>query len=299
MRQEFERREENRAVDPIALGKVLAESGYFQDAQSAAQAAVKVLAGQELGLGPVASMTGVHIIQGKPSVGSQLLAALVKGSRKYDYRIREHTSELCRIEFFELGKSVGFSDFTMEDAKLAGTAQKDNWRKTPRNMLFARALSNGVRFYCPDLTGGAPVYVPEEGTEVDPETGALVSLGEEAATPEPTPVATKAAKPDRSAPGAITAAQRRKFFAECKKADLTDEGQQKALIAWLTGEEHTDRIPSDRFDEVLAAIPDWQATFSAIVDAANDEAHPDHERAKKIGAKFYPEALFGQPGGEA
>jgi hypothetical protein len=35
-------------------------------------------------------------------------------------------------------------------------------------MLFARAMSNGVRWYCPDVTNGNAVYTPEElGAEVD------------------------------------------------------------------------------------------------------------------------------------
>jgi hypothetical protein len=35
-------------------------------------------------------------------------------------------------------------------------------------MNFARALSQGVRWYCPDVTAGSPAYVPEElGAEVE------------------------------------------------------------------------------------------------------------------------------------
>jgi hypothetical protein len=41
-------------------------------------------------------------------------------------------------------------------------------------MLFARAISNGAKFYCPDAFAGAPVYTPDElGAEIDPETGEL------------------------------------------------------------------------------------------------------------------------------
>jgi len=35
-------------------------------------------------------------------------------------------------------------------------------------MLFARAMSNGVRWYCPDVMNGSAVYTPEElGADVD------------------------------------------------------------------------------------------------------------------------------------
>ena len=53
----------------LQLGEVLAKSGFFSDAKQASQAVVKVLAGRELGFGPVASMVGVNIIQGKPAIG--------------------------------------------------------------------------------------------------------------------------------------------------------------------------------------------------------------------------------------
>lgn len=166
--------------DPVALGEVLAASGYFQDARDAAKAAVKVMAGQELGFGPIASMTGVHIIQGAPSVGANLMAALVKRSPKYRYVITDHTDERCEIAFYERIADEWLecgppSVFTMADAQKAKVAEKDNWKKFPRNMLFARAMSNGVTFYCADLTGGAPLYTPEElGADVDGETGEIL-----------------------------------------------------------------------------------------------------------------------------
>ncbi|HEX9679758.1 MAG TPA: hypothetical protein VGA08_04020, partial [Candidatus Saccharimonadales bacterium] len=52
----------------------LHESGYFSDTRSKAQAIVKVMAGAEIGLPPFASMTGIHIIQGKPTLGANVIA---------------------------------------------------------------------------------------------------------------------------------------------------------------------------------------------------------------------------------
>lgn len=159
-----------RSVDDLSrIGKMMAVSGYFQDARDAAQAAVKVQAGMEMGFGPFTSMTGIHIIQGRPSVGANLMASAVKSNPRYDYRIREMTAEVCKIEFFERidGKreSIGMSEFTLADGKKAGTKNLD---KFPRNMLFARAMSNGIRWFCPDVFNGNAVYTPEElGADVD------------------------------------------------------------------------------------------------------------------------------------
>lgn len=154
-----------RTMDDLArLGNMLAQSGFFSDAKEAAQAGVKVLAGLEMGIGAFSAMTGIHLIQGRPSVGANLMAARVKASGKYDYRVREMSDSVCAIEFFEHGESIGTSTFTIEDAKKAGTKNLD---KFPRNMLYARAMSNGVRWFCPDVFT-TPTYTPEElGASVD------------------------------------------------------------------------------------------------------------------------------------
>lgn len=152
-------------IDEVArVAKMMAESGYFSDAREAAQAGVKIMAGLAWGIDPFSAMTGINIIQGKPGAGAGIMAAKVKGSGRYDYRVREMTDKVCSIEFFEGSESLGVSTFTIEDAKKANTKNLD---KFPRNMLFARAMSNGQRWYCPDVFT-TPVYTPEElGADVD------------------------------------------------------------------------------------------------------------------------------------
>ena len=140
------------------IGKAFAESGMFPDIKSAAQAVVKIQAGAEMGIPPFAAMSGIHIIQGKPTIGAGLMAANVKASNKYDYKVIEQTDKVCSIDFYKGKEKLGNSTFTYEDAKKAGTKNLD---KFPKNMLFARAISNGVKFYTPDVFSG-PVYTPEE-----------------------------------------------------------------------------------------------------------------------------------------
>jgi len=45
----------------------------------------------------------------------------------------------------------------MQDATKAGLASQGIWKSYPRNMLYARAMSNGAKWYCPSIFGG-PVY---------------------------------------------------------------------------------------------------------------------------------------------
>lgn len=51
------------------------------------------------------------------------------------------------------------SKITEAEAKAAGTKNLD---KFPRNMLFARAMSNGTKWYTPDVFNGNLVYTPDE-----------------------------------------------------------------------------------------------------------------------------------------
>jgi hypothetical protein len=157
-----------------SLGTIFFQSGYFRDVRDQSQAVVKILYGRELGFSPVASMMGIHIIEGKPSLSSNLLGALVKRCGKYDYRVKEGSDQSVTLEFFaiENGKreSLGFSTFTIEDAKRANLVKPGGgWAKYPQAMLFARALSAGVRLHCPDVSA-CPLYVPEElGAQVNEE----------------------------------------------------------------------------------------------------------------------------------
>lgn len=148
--------------DVERAAKAMSASGFFKDSAQAAQAVVKILAGQELGFGPFASMTGVNIIQGKPVLAANLLAAAVKRAGKYNYRVTTQTEKECVLTWYEGAEIVGTSSFTMEEAARAGLSTKDNWKKYPSDMLFARALSRGQKRYAPDVFNGATVYTPDE-----------------------------------------------------------------------------------------------------------------------------------------
>lgn len=162
--------------DIKGLSEAFVKSGMFEDIKGIYQAIVKIQAGIELGLPPVYSMQNINMIRGKLVGNANLLALLVKKSGRYNYRIIEHTEQICSIEFFEIenGKavSVGKSTFSMDDAKRANLVKPDSgWVKYPRAMLFSRAISQGARLYCPDAIGG--VYTDEEMKSISVSTQEL------------------------------------------------------------------------------------------------------------------------------
>jgi hypothetical protein len=137
------------------------KSGMFPNLKNEAQAYVLILAGEEMGVGPMEAVTGITLIQGKPTMSANLLAALVKRHPRYDYRVADHSDSTCRIEFIQDGEVSGVSEFTLDDAKKAGLGGNQTWKKYPSALLFARALTQGVRWYAPDVTSSA-AYTPEE-----------------------------------------------------------------------------------------------------------------------------------------
>jgi hypothetical protein len=170
---------------PVTLSKHdLAECRLYPNIKTPAQAAVVMAKAHSYALCPTMVAESLYFVGGKPAMSAQLVATLVKRSAKYDYRVREKTDRQCSIEFFEVvdGKreSLGIETFTMVMAQRAGLASSPTWKKFPEALLWARALTAGVRARCPDALGGGPVYTVEElspGTPVDDE-GRPVIAGE-------------------------------------------------------------------------------------------------------------------------
>ena len=243
-----------RSMDDLSrVSKMLASSGYFSDAREAAQCGVKVLAGTEMGFGAFASMAGIHIIKGKPSIGANLMAAAVKRHPNYNYRVLEHSAEVCRVEFYERWdgamQSVGVSEFTIAEARMAGTQNLDKYAK---NMLFARAMSNGVKWYCPDVFD-APVYTPEElGASVDGEGNYIdvdVSPAPKTVFTQPLAAVVEAEDTDPI----ISAAQQKRLFTIAKK-NAWPSDEVKKTIADVAGVDSSGKIPKRLYDDVVKVL---------------------------------------------
>jgi hypothetical protein len=152
----------------MTLSDVFVKSGMFPDLKSQAQGVVKILAGRELGLSPLQSITEIYIVNGKVALQSKLIASLIKKSGKYDYHVDKWDDSECVLSFFQLNGErikIGESSFSIKDAAKAGIVNKEVWKAYPRNMLFARAISNGGRLFCPDVI---TAYTPEEVEDIRP-----------------------------------------------------------------------------------------------------------------------------------
>lgn len=124
------------------------------------------LTGDELGLGPMTSIRGIHIIQGKPTLSADLMGALCMRSRVCEFlNLVESTAEIATYEAKRAKSSrVVTLSFTIAQARRAGL-QGDNWRKYPEAMLRARCLAAICRAVFPDLCAG--LYDSDSGEIVD------------------------------------------------------------------------------------------------------------------------------------
>lgn len=114
-----------------------------------------------LGLHPMAAITGVHVIEGKPSASSALISALV---RRAGHKLRvtgndeQATAQIVRCDDPEFTFSC---TWTWARAERAGLTGKKVWKNYPAAMLKARAITEVAREACEEALSGMH-YTPEE-----------------------------------------------------------------------------------------------------------------------------------------
>lgn len=131
--------------------------------------------GELLGLHPMAAITGIHVIEGKPSISAGLISALV---RRAGHRIRvQGDSEKARCQITR-SDDPGFTYTAVWDmtrAKQAGLLGKTNWQRYPAAMLKARAVSECARDACQEVLLGIR-YTPDE-MGADDDGGEIIHDG--------------------------------------------------------------------------------------------------------------------------
>lgn len=123
---------------------------------------VTIMAGQEMGLAPMASLRAFHVIEGKPVMSADGMVAIVLGSGKASYFRRvEESDAAVTYETLRVGADKPQRcTWTKEMIKVAGLNTKDNHRLYPRQMLASRAKAELARDVYPDVLAGC--YTAEE-----------------------------------------------------------------------------------------------------------------------------------------
>lgn len=120
-----------------------------------------ILMGREIGVGPMQSLSKIHIVDGRPAMAAELMRARALEAG-HDLWIEEKSSTRVTVAGRRKGSDkVSMVTWTMDDAKRAGIQGKNNWRKYPRQMLTARATAELCRDIFADCLGGVSYSVEE------------------------------------------------------------------------------------------------------------------------------------------
>jgi len=150
-------------TDMRDMAGALAESKLF-GIQTPQQAYALMLIADAEGLHPASVAQDYDVIQGRPARKTHSVLA----------RFQQAGGTVQWHDFTEQKVSGTFShpkggsvkiEWDMTMAAKAGLAGKDNWKKTPRAMLRARCIAEGVRATYPAALGGA--IVTEEAQDLE------------------------------------------------------------------------------------------------------------------------------------
>jgi hypothetical protein len=148
-----------------ALAKRLAPANTLPEAlrQKPADLLAVLLTGAELGMAPMQAVRAIVIIKGKPTLSAEAQVALVRKSPSCKFfKFKESTPLVCTVEACrsDAGAEPVSLSFSIEDARAAGLASNDNYRKFPAAMLRARAASAMCKMEFSDVLLG--FYDPDE-----------------------------------------------------------------------------------------------------------------------------------------
>lgn len=193
----------------VHLADIIAETDFVPGAyrnQPAAVAAA-ILAGREMGIGPMTALQHLYIIDGRPAMSSQLMRALVL-AHGHTLRIDESTGTRCTIT----GRRANGPELTVVwdigMANAAGLTQRRGqaWRQYPRAMLLARATGELCRAMFADVLGGM-AYTLEEAQDIpdgeppSPRRGSrTVARARTVVDAPPLPIGDPVARPDEVGP---------------------------------------------------------------------------------------------------
>lgn len=213
---------------------------------------VTLLAGQELGLAPMASLRSIHVVKGRAILSADAMVGLVLASGLCEYfRATAKTTTAVSYETKRKGSEPVALTWTIEDAQRASLAGGDNWRKYPRAMLSARCKAELARDVYPDVLAG--VYEDSEAAEFDGASIPAVAVVTERTVSRAAPVVPDVIDaeivPEYDLDGALTALREVETLEDLRQLGATFKGAPASV---------RDRITAayrQRGEELRAAKP--------------------------------------------
>lgn len=150
--------------DQIQKAKLLADSSILPE--SYRQKPSNLLWAMELAdaldVSLAQAITGITVIQGKPTMSAEMMRALVlRAGHRFTVTDMTDKAVTVTVARKEWPDDVQQFTFSMADAQHAGLAGSATYKKHPKAMLLARATSMACRAVFPDVVSGMG-YTPDE-----------------------------------------------------------------------------------------------------------------------------------------
>ncbi len=163
--------------DLIFLCKTLSKCPYYQKMGESGILAIALNA-RELGLPLMMCLNGgMYTFSGQITLSSQLINMMIVNAG-HRVSILKIDTQSCRLRFWRYDRPIEENifeyEYTIDMAAKAGLLHKDNWKKNPQDMLFARCISGGGKKFMSDVLMG--VYSEAEIYEEDFKDSEIISI---------------------------------------------------------------------------------------------------------------------------
>lgn len=230
----------------VAMGDKLVSTGFLPaHLRTGAQVAAVILTGRELGMEPMRAVRSLSLVKGKvvESADSQLARFKADGGRA-QFKVLTESEAVLWLRHPNGDEHT--ESFTLADAKNAGLASNENYRKFPKAMLRSRAITAGLKSV--GWEGAVGNYDPDElAPAAAPVDSAMNAEYVKAETVEPAalsvtgavsvPALTMDAPTDKQA-ALLDKLLRSHVFTDSERAKVaqrvTTKQQAKAAIDWAT-----------------------------------------------------------------
>jgi hypothetical protein len=220
---------------------------HFRDNPGDTTAAI--IAGDELGLSPLASMRSLYVIHGTPAMYAKTMVALVQSHGHQVWTEKTGDDEVVVCGQRRGSARVERASWTITRAKKAGYTSNAKYTSNPQQMLYAKAASEVCNKVAADVLLGIGATVedmeleePATTTVSRPPAAPRTTVSRRKAAPAPEPE-----EPTFDEPATEPEAQ------EQQPAGITDP-QLKMLHALFTEKDFKER--DDRIDYVRAVLDD-------------------------------------------
>lgn len=181
-----------------SLAKALSQTAFVpKEMQNVGNATAAILAGDEVGMSPLAALRSIYVVHGTPAFYARTMVALAL-SHGHEIWTAESTDSKVTVNGRRKGgDNTESSTWTIQRAQRAGYTSNKKYGTNPQEMLYSKAAAEVARKIAADVLAGMPHSVEDLEMEAGPASAkisrpatskiARAKKTESDAEPEPAP----------------------------------------------------------------------------------------------------------------